>query len=174
MHRAIRGLLERLAGTCGLVVCLDDVHWADPASLDLVAALARRPPEGGVLLAVAYREGQAPDALVAALGDAARAARAERLALAPLSQAEAAILCGGEITQELYELSGGNPFYLEQLARARPEGRGAARLEPGGAGIPAAVTAALAGELDALPGAARRVLEAGRWPAIRLSLTSVG
>ena len=28
-----------------LVLCLDDVHWADPASLDLVAALARRPPE---------------------------------------------------------------------------------------------------------------------------------
>ena len=73
VHRAIRGLLERLAAARPLVLCLDDVHWADPASLDLLAALARRPPERAVLLAVAYREGQAPDALVAALGDAARA-----------------------------------------------------------------------------------------------------
>ena len=43
-------------------------------------------PSGAVLLAVAYREGQAPDALVAALGDAGRAARSERLAPAPLSR----------------------------------------------------------------------------------------
>jgi predicted ATPase len=160
VHRAMRSLLERLATSRPLVVCLDDVHWADPASLELVAALARRPPERAVLLAVAYRQGQAPEALVAALGDAARAARAERLAPAPLSQAEAAALWGGAVTPELYELSGGNPFYLEQLARARPDGGVAARLGPGGAGIPAAVAAALAGELDALPGAARRVLEA--------------
>jgi predicted ATPase len=114
VHRAMRGLLERLAATRPLVLCLDDVHWTDPASLDLIAVLARRPPERGVVLAVAYREGQAPPALVAALGEAARIALAERLALAPLSQAEAAALCG-DLAPELYRLSGGNPFYLEQL-----------------------------------------------------------
>ena len=160
VHRAIRGLLERLAGTRGLVVCLDDLHWADPASLDLVAALVRRPPDSPVLLAVAFREGQAPGALVAALGDAVRAARSERLALAPLSHAEAATLCGRSFTAALYEHSGGNPFYLEQLARRPSDGAVRADLGPGRAGIPAAVTAALAGELDALPGDARRVLEA--------------
>ena len=63
--RPARAARRRARGWC---VCLDDVHWADPASLDLLAALARRPPERAVLLAVAYREGQAPDALVAALG----------------------------------------------------------------------------------------------------------
>ena len=45
-HRALRDLLERLAGTAPLVACLDDVHWADPASLDALAALVRRPPGG--------------------------------------------------------------------------------------------------------------------------------
>jgi DNA-binding NarL/FixJ family response regulator len=160
VHRAMRGLLGRLAAPRPLVLCLDDVHWADPASLDLVAALARRPSERGVLLAVAYREGQAPDALLAALGDAVRTARAERLALSPLSHADAARLCGGDAAPELYELSGGNPFYLEQLARTRSGRAVAADLGPGGAGIPAAVAAALAGELDALAGDARRVLHA--------------
>jgi DNA-binding NarL/FixJ family response regulator/tetratricopeptide (TPR) repeat protein len=160
VHRAVRGLLERIAAPSPLVVCLDDVHWADPASLNLVAALARRPPERGVLVAVAYREGQAPDALVAALGDAARAQRAQRLSPAPLSEAEAAALCGEEFTFELYELSGGNPFYLEQLAHAQPQPELITTLGPGGAGIPTAVAASLAGELDALPAEARRVLEA--------------
>ena len=160
VHRALRGLLERLATPRPLVLCLDDLHWADPASLDLLAALARRPPEGAVLLAVAHREGQAPGSLRAALSEAARAGRAERLAPAPLSRDEAAALCGRDVGAELYGLSGGNPFYLEQLARARPAARGAAGPGPGGAGIPAAVAAALAAELEALPRQARRVLEA--------------
>ena len=91
--RAARGAARRWSS------CLDDVHWADPASLDLLAALARRPPEGAVLLAVAYREGQAPDALVAALGDAARAARAERLAPAPLEPGRGGrALVGGDLS----------------------------------------------------------------------------
>ena len=157
VHRAMRALLERLAAPRPLVVGLDDVHWGDPASLDLLAALARRPPEGAVLLAVAYREGQAPDALVAALGDTARA---DRLLPAPLDLAEAGALVGGDLAPELLALSGGNPFYLEQLARARPGAQVATSLGPGAAGIPAAVAASLAGELDALPAPARRVLEA--------------
>jgi len=156
VHRAIRGLLEQLAAARPLVLCLDDLHWADPASLEALGALARRPPEGAVLLAVAYREGQAPDALVAALGEAARVARSVRLAPAPLNRAEAAVLCGGDVSPELYELSGGNPFYLQQLARARPGGDVTTQL----ADVPDAVAAALAGELNALPVEARRVLEA--------------
>jgi hypothetical protein len=137
VHRAMRSLLERLGTSRPVVLCLDDVHWADPASLDLLAGLARRPPERAVLLAVAYRAGQVPGALVAALGEAAQTARSQRLALAPLSPAEAAAFCGGDVTAELYEPSGGNPFYLQQLAGARPGGALAALLGPSAA-VPAA------------------------------------
>ena len=126
VHRAMRGLLERLAGARRLVLCLDDVHWADPASLELLAALARRPPEGAVLLAVAYREGQAPGALVAALGDAVRAARAERLAPAPLSRAEAAALCGGDVAAGAVRAQRRQPV-LSRAARARATRRGCRR-----------------------------------------------
>ena len=152
VQRALRSMLTRIAIPRPLVLCLDDVHWADPASLGLLAALARRLPEGRVLLALACREGQIPAALVAALGEAVRAERAERLAPRPLTRAEAAHLCGDDRVSALHELSGGNPFYLEQLARARPDGNPDASLGPGSAGIPAAVAAALAGELDSLPG----------------------
>ena len=42
--RALRDLLERMASARPIVVCLDDVHWADVASVDALSALVRRPP----------------------------------------------------------------------------------------------------------------------------------
>jgi len=48
VHRAVRELLETLAATQPLVLILDDVHWADAASGELLASLLRRPPEAGV------------------------------------------------------------------------------------------------------------------------------
>src|SRR5262249_20776983 len=42
-HRAVRALLEQLAETKPLVLVLDDFHWADDASVELLAALLRRP-----------------------------------------------------------------------------------------------------------------------------------
>src|SRR6185369_9641547 len=52
VHRAMRELLEQLAATKPLVLILDDLHWADAASIDLLVALLYRPPAAGVLLAV--------------------------------------------------------------------------------------------------------------------------
>ena len=46
-HRAVRALLEVLARRLPLVLLLDDLHWADSASVELVAALLRRPPAAG-------------------------------------------------------------------------------------------------------------------------------
>ena len=75
--RAHRALRERSSGSRRarpLVLCLDDVHWADPASLDALAALVRRPPAGRVLLALAAaRRASCPRPL--ARRSAARGAR---------------------------------------------------------------------------------------------------
>ncbi|GAB1692077.1 ATP-binding protein [Krasilnikovia sp. M28-CT-15] len=120
--RALRRALEELAAPSGLVLLLDDVHWADPSSVDLLEFLLRRPPAARVLLAVAYRPAQVPARLAAAL--AAGQSRVHRLRLAPLREPDVALLLGGGVqtfrVRQLHRLSGGNPLYLEALRRAEP------------------------------------------------------
>ena len=79
LHRAVRALLEELAAPQPLVLVLDDLHWADSGSLELLGSLLRRPPAAPVLLALAVRPRQVPERLAAALEriDADRARRAE-------------------------------------------------------------------------------------------------
>ena len=66
-HRAVRDLMERLAARQPLVVMLDDLHWADGASLELTSYLLRHPPRGAVMLAATLRSGQADRALMATI-----------------------------------------------------------------------------------------------------------
>jgi len=154
-HRAVRELLEQLARSTPLVVILDDLHWADAASVDLLAALLRRQPSAAVVIAVAVRARQAPGRLAAALERAQAAGTMNRVELEGLSYDEARVLLGPEVGErdatELYRGSGGNPFYLEQLARShhRAPGRG----------FPPTVAAALSEELALLSDEIRRVLE---------------
>jgi AAA ATPase domain len=145
-HRALRDLLERLAAGRPLVLSLDDVHWADSASVDALAALVRRPPVGPVLIAIAGREGQLPRPLQSALSEALRQGRLIQLGLGPLSEPEAIELIG-DGAAAIYSDSGGNPFFLEQLSR--PGARGQRTL-----------AAALDSELNALSPDARRLLDA--------------
>jgi ATP/maltotriose-dependent transcriptional regulator MalT len=166
INRAVRELLERLAATKPLVLVLDDFHWADPASVDLLGSLLRRPPPAAVLLVVAARPRQAPTRLAGTLERALRDGSLARLELSPLTSEEATAMLGqagpDERTTALFEESGGNPFYLEQLARS-PEF--ADRLSPpplvsvDGVHVPPLVIAALTEELTLLSSAARRVLE---------------
>src|SRR4051794_24955456 len=83
-HRAVCELLECIAATAPLVLVLDDVHWADPASIDLLAALLRTPPSAAVLLALAARPRQLPERLAGALERARRAGRLTRVELGAL------------------------------------------------------------------------------------------
>src|SRR3954470_24405720 len=54
-HRAVRRLLELLARGRPLVLALDDLHWSDDASIELLAGLLRRGPDVPLLVALAYR-----------------------------------------------------------------------------------------------------------------------
>ena len=162
-HRAVRSLLEVLATEHTLVLVLDDLHWGDDASLELIGALLRRGLDRPVLLALGFRPGQAPARLVAALAGA----DIVELRPAPLSQAESAALLGDATgagqAAALYRSSGGNPFYLEQLLRAGPAATataGAGAGAPNGGGVPPAVTAALVDELRSLAPESRRLIDA--------------
>jgi DNA-binding CsgD family transcriptional regulator len=164
-HGAVRDLLERLTAIKPLVLLLDDVHWADPASVDLLGALWRRPPDAAVLIAVAMRPRQAPPRLWAALERAHHAGGLERVDVAAFSAEESRQFLGADVDTDvaasLYNESGGNPFYLEQLARAAGPTRVTPRGEASAAdvGVPAAVAMALAEETALLSDGARLVLQ---------------
>src|SRR5262249_10211878 len=93
-HRAVRALLEQLAQPTPLVLLLDDFHWADSASIELLGALLRRPPAAAVLTAVAVRPRQTPERLAAALERADRALALTRVELGALTLDEARELLG--------------------------------------------------------------------------------
>ncbi|MCO5966967.1 helix-turn-helix transcriptional regulator [Actinoallomurus soli] len=160
LYRAVRRLLEELAAPEGLVLILDDVHWADEATVELLDHLARHPPPGRLLVAVAYRPAQSSPRLAALMEIATR------IPVDPLSEAEVGELLGPQVNharrRALYEASGGNPFYLDALARMEtgagtPDGTG----EPAGIGeLPPAVRAALGMELSGLSATALLVARA--------------
>ena len=154
-HRAVRALVTQLAAGKPLVLCLDDLHWADESSFELLAHLLRRGAPPGALVLLAHRPSQAPPELEAALASAVKDGHLEWFDLGPLTDADAAAMIGPDVPAEalpgVLGESGGNPFYLEQLARAARSG--ATRpSEVGGApgGLPAPVSAAIAGELRRL------------------------
>src|SRR4051795_1769650 len=91
-HRAVSVLLETLAHTQPVVLVLDDVHWADPASVELLSALLHRPPIAQVLVALAVRPRQMGERLGAAIERAHRAGTIVRLELGALSREEASEL----------------------------------------------------------------------------------
>jgi ATP/maltotriose-dependent transcriptional regulator MalT len=163
LHYAVRSVLERLTERQPMVFALDDVHWADAASVEMLTHLLRR-TRGPLLTAIAYRPG--PSRLLAALEGSARGGRGSRLELAPLTPEQAAQLAGPEIDPATHALlfreSGGNPFYIEQLSRTTHlKELGQAQHLRGSPGVvPRAVIAAITEELLAVTAQARLVVDA--------------
>ncbi|MGW6705209.1 helix-turn-helix transcriptional regulator [Streptomyces sp. NPDC054956] len=171
VYRAVARLLARLAnsaGDRGLLVALDDLHWADPASLELLDHLVRHPVSGRVLLVVARRDRQTPTSLTAALTRGIDSGVVLPMELAPLPEREslrelAADLPPGDAA-ELFAASEGNPLYLQSLLHAyRSGGRlpGAPAADRHGdlVGVPSGLRALLLDELTPLSGPERRTVE---------------
>jgi DNA-binding CsgD family transcriptional regulator len=164
--QAVRALLDALGRRRPVVLALDDLHWADAASVELVSYLLRRPPRGRVLAVMTFRPTQLPRRLVPVVEASTREPWVVRLDLEPLSPEEAGELVDPglprPVRDELYRLSGGNPFYLEELARAARRGGGDAfgsLTGTGGAPVPAAVQGVLAEEVAALSPRARALIQ---------------
>ena len=107
------------------MVVVEDIHWADEATLDLLRYLSRRLRDAAVLLIVTYRDDglAAGDPLRVALGDLASQRCTRRVGLAPLSTDAVRKLASGSglPAPELYRLTGGNPFYVTEVLRAGME-----------------------------------------------------
>jgi DNA-binding CsgD family transcriptional regulator/tetratricopeptide (TPR) repeat protein len=130
------------------LLVLEDVHWADDATLDSVTVLGRRIGTLPALLVLTFREGEAPPGhpLRAALG-AIRAHDSVFLDLSPLSRAAVATLAGTH-ADGVYAATGGNPFYVTELLDT-----------PSAADLPPSVANAVLGRASRLDDAARHLVE---------------
>lgn len=152
-----RRLLTVLRDGHRWVWVIEDAHWADGATLDLLRFLARRIYSLPLLLVVSYRDDQVDrqHQLSVALGDIATCAAVSRVGLEPLSREAVAVLAAGSgvNADQLHELTGGNPFYATEVLAA-----GAQALRRNA--LPRTVTEAVWGRLGRLSPAARETAHA--------------
>jgi DNA-binding CsgD family transcriptional regulator/tetratricopeptide (TPR) repeat protein len=100
------------------VLVLEDLHWADDATIDAVAVLGRRIGSLPALLVLTFRRGDVPPGHPLHAAVAAVAVDESVLVeLAPLSERAVASLVGDR-AEEVYAATGGNPFYVTELVGA--------------------------------------------------------
>jgi DNA-binding CsgD family transcriptional regulator len=158
-----RALLRQVSEPGALnVLVVEDVHWADEASIDLLRFVGRRLWDAPVLLIATYRDDglAAGDPLRIALGDLATQRSTRRVDLAPLSADAVRILAGGTglAAAELYRLTGGNPFYVTEVVQA---GLGV---------VPSSARDAVLARAARLGGGSRAVLEVAALIGARVEL----
>jgi DNA-binding CsgD family transcriptional regulator/tetratricopeptide (TPR) repeat protein len=120
-------LLRQLSDLESLtVIAVEDVHWADEATLDLLSYLGRRIQHLPVLLLVTYRDDAlaSNDPLRLTLGGLASQRATRRLGLPTLSAAGVATLAQGTDIDaaELHRLTAGNPFFVTEVLQAGNDG----------------------------------------------------
>ena len=116
--RVVRHLAE-VAARSGLLVVLDDLHWADPDSLGLLEFAARQLAVSRLLLAGAYRDDDAADRLRRVAATAA-VTRLEGLDTADVGELMAQITGApvpGETAAAMHARTGGNPLFVRELTR---------------------------------------------------------
>jgi DNA-binding SARP family transcriptional activator len=104
------------------VLVLEDVHWADDATLDLMRFLTRRlsGTSGLIIASLRDHESGVPPELVRLVGDSLRETGIERVSLSPLSRDAVKRLSSGRgvDADRLFEVSGGNPFFVTEVLAA--------------------------------------------------------
>lgn len=128
LFEALLGLLGGLSASGPVVIVLEDVHWADASTRDLLVFLAHNLREVGLVLVASFRtdELQRQHPLRQLLPRLLREDTVEHLELAPLDREEFALLVehligeppGSETFEALFERTRGNPFLAEQLVAA--------------------------------------------------------
>jgi DNA-binding CsgD family transcriptional regulator len=176
----VLSLLTRLAELAPLLLVIEDLHWADHSTRDLVAFLIRTLRGGRVALVASYRSDELHrrHPLRPLLAELVRVPDLERIELAPFGRAELAEHLGAvagqpvppAVVDRILARSEGNAFFAEELVAA-----GAIRAD---IALPDALADVLLGRIEALPELAQEVLKvaavAGRRVGHRLLVAASG
>jgi transcriptional regulator with XRE-family HTH domain/tetratricopeptide (TPR) repeat protein len=156
-------LLRAVAGPAGTLLVLDDLHWAGPDAVDLLAALLAAAGSPRLRVIGAYRDSETSARLDEFAADLARASLVRVLPLGPLADADAGRLLrqlapAGEqmpaVLPAIVRRAGGVPFFLVSYAeQVRGDSQGGAPLA-----VPWTVAQVIGQRVAALPGPARELL----------------
>jgi class 3 adenylate cyclase/tetratricopeptide (TPR) repeat protein len=174
---AIRALMRSDDGLSPHVLVMDDLHWSDNATLELIAQVATLASVDPLLIICVLRPDRSSvawslvDRLQASLG-----ATFLRIDLEPLDSAHSGTLLGNllhiedlpaTIREQIVERSEGNPFYLEEVLRSlidcgqvvRENGHWRATHDIVDATIPETLAGVLSSRIDRLPDTTKRVAQ---------------
>jgi DNA-binding CsgD family transcriptional regulator/tetratricopeptide (TPR) repeat protein len=139
LFEALLALLERLADRGPAVLVVEDLHWADRSTLDLLAFLHRN-LQAGLLLVLTYRSDELHrrHPLRPFLAELDRSGRADRLEVARFDRVDVADLLAGilgsrpgdDLVERIWRRSEGNAFFAEELLAASHQGGGSRGLPP--------------------------------------------
>src|ERR1700761_3091327 len=171
----VLGTFSRLSTVRPVMVLIEDLHWADQSTLDLVAFLIRSLRDARVLLVITYRSDELPrrHPVRPLIASWERMRTVERIALDRFDRAEVAALLTAlsgnslspGVADAVFDRSGGNAFLVEELA-------GLVRGDGELAAVPPSLLDVLLSRVDTLSADAQKLLRtaavAGRAVSDRL------
>jgi predicted ATPase len=158
LFELLLGLLARLSEQSPVVLVVEDVHWADQSTRDLLAFLVRNLRRERILAVLTYRSDEpGTDRLGSWLAELDRGGPVQRLELPRLNQAETAAQLVGilgaappdDLVDAVFVRSEGNPFFTEELLNS---------IRAGTDKLPPTLGGLLRGRVRALPRSAQEVL----------------
>jgi len=151
-YQVAAALIDALHGREPTVLVIEDIHWADEATVDVLKLVVRRIASDPVLIVLSYRDEEvdAKHPVRVMLGELASGLALTRVALAPLSPEAVAQLAEpyGVDAGELPRVTGGNPFFVTEV------------LASGNGSIPSSARDAVLARAARLTSEARSLLEA--------------
>ena len=158
LFELLLGMLGRLGEQAPLVLVVEDLHWADRSTRDLLAFLVRNLRRERVLVVITYRNDEPGQQRLGPYLAELDRGPVQRLELSRLDQAETGAQLVGilgaapaaDLVEEVFARSQGNPFFTEELLAVVRAGSGA---------LPVTLRDLLRGRVQTLPERARQVLE---------------
>jgi predicted ATPase len=158
LFELLLGLVARLSRQTPIAMVVEDLHWSDQSTRDLLAFLVRNLRRNRVLVVVTYRNDEpGQERLGPFLAELDRGGPVQRLELPRLDQAQTTAQLVGilgaapaaEVVDAVFARSEGNPYFTEELLAA---------VRAGSRALPATLRDLLRGRVQALPQPAQQVL----------------